>query len=655
MAVKQLGNTYLVANSTGGGALNDTDLAHRGWKDFLLWIDYVPPGVTPQVVVRAGNADVSDHDINMSLYGCDSLLDDPGDQVGETLCLCVPAKRELLTPVTETVSIPQTTGGKLYRFRIEPDSNHPLFTVEFKEIYWYSMECWEPRFNFYMFGRANTKDDEDNPITFQVTEQFFFVPNLQGEKARVRLQTEKGGENALLNIFKPTDEGYEFVVSCEVSGDDATEEQNPFFNSVEFDGPDTDPGAVYKFELTRAREEEETAQQCSGNTRVRFSRNIPPYFSNSPNRLIYPIIHREFEPVLYTEQEQNYRAYLTVERGAIDAVPTGSQIYIRVKGDALPSLPNAYHYDYPFTAPADQEQIKQSYLLAELVQLNAEMEYDTLAYSTDKVDTVYVVSKPEFGDEWDDKILLAYDNGNGSASATLANPGRFTTVQTNNQNTLDDIDEAGLKAMGVLYPGSPGEHPLVDWFIESEDNPNDSRVLMWSIFDEPDAGPPYDQEYYRNPVIKQIYNRLYYFKTRFVEQEKETTKPFGLNVMHPIFIEEYSKGADIVWSDPFVRPTTGENTKRITDCVTEMNLHTGDGKKTMVILWWWFPDEGYTSAISVDLFQGAFDAANKAGVDGIGGWNFSGSQGSLADSEHPNVRALWSSICIKNKSLNPPS
>ena len=125
--------------------------------------------------------------------------------------------------------------------------------------------------------------------------------------------------------------------------------------------------------------------------------------------------------------------------------------------------------------------------------------------------------------------------------------------------------------------------------------------------------------------------------------------------MHPIFIEEYSKGADIVWSDPFVRPTTGENQKRITDCVTEMKLHTGDGKKTMVILWWWFPDEGYTSAISVDLFQGAFDAANKAGVDGIGGWNFSGSQGSLADSEHPNVRALWSSICIKNKSLNPPS
>ena len=54
MALKQLGSSYMVGNSTLGSTTNDADAWHRGWKDFLFWIDYSPPGLTQQIVIESG-------------------------------------------------------------------------------------------------------------------------------------------------------------------------------------------------------------------------------------------------------------------------------------------------------------------------------------------------------------------------------------------------------------------------------------------------------------------------------------------------------------------------------------------------------------------------------------------------------------------------
>ena len=153
MAIKPLATTYLVAESTVGSTENDTDTWYRGWKDFLFWLDTPLPGIVQQVVIKAGNGDGQNaHYLNASLYECTNLLSDPGDQIGDTLKLCTPAGQTIQTPRVLTVRVPRSQG--LYRLRVEPDTNQPLFAVEFKSISWYSMECWEPRFNFYMFGVA---------------------------------------------------------------------------------------------------------------------------------------------------------------------------------------------------------------------------------------------------------------------------------------------------------------------------------------------------------------------------------------------------------------------------------------------------------------------------------------------------------------------
>ena len=57
--------------------------------------------------------------------------------------------------------------------------------------------------------------------------------------------------------------------------------EKPYFNTLELSGSDlpaSDPGEVYRFELSNP--DEDVEEQPGGNTWVRFSRNVPPYFAN---------------------------------------------------------------------------------------------------------------------------------------------------------------------------------------------------------------------------------------------------------------------------------------------------------------------------------------------------------------------------------------
>ena len=57
MALKKLGNSYLVGASDSAQASFDEDINYRGWKDFLVW---VPSYDSDQQAVITGYSDNPD-------------------------------------------------------------------------------------------------------------------------------------------------------------------------------------------------------------------------------------------------------------------------------------------------------------------------------------------------------------------------------------------------------------------------------------------------------------------------------------------------------------------------------------------------------------------------------------------------------------------
>ncbi len=127
--------------------------------------------------------------------------------------------------------------------------------------------------------------------------------------------------------------------------------------------------------------------------------------------------------------------------------------------------------------------------------------------------------------------------------------------------------------------------------------------------------------------------------------------------MHPIFIEEFSRGSDIISSDPFVLSTSDNNINRIRDCAQELYYNASGvnaAKKTLIILWWWNPnaDDPASTANTATLYGDSFDLIDDV-VVGIGGWNFSGGGNRLDTSTDEQVRALWTQIKARNDPERP--
>ena len=643
MSIKQLGSSYLVGNDSTGSTVNDTDTAYRGFKDFLIWLDEVSTG--HKIKVKAGLSGRVPQTVQVRVYQCSNLLSDPGDQTNAVDIDVTTTGTPWTAEGTITI-----TGQGLYRVRIKPQSNDILFTVELQNIRWYSLECWEPGYNFYMYGRSS----------LDPTEQYFFIPKLDtDETVRVRLAGEHFNDRSQLEVYKnPDTEDETRVALCETYGHSAETGKHSFFDTDEISGtglPSAAPGEVYKFKLLLpGRNPEYGEKQPSGNTWVRFSRNVVPYFANKKERLIYPIIHREFNPVLYAGEEDTYRAYLTVPRSS-SIIPSTGNISIRVKGTNRFS--SQYMASLDYTAPSERDKTAANELHANLI--DPARGAVILAKSTDKVDAVYFVTKPVYSNpSWPSagKVLRAYDDANGNPTAqSLDSNGRFTTVQTDNPETLATIDTNNMTAMGVLYSGCR----MPNWFNQYPTRPDDARIQFLAIEDEPDAGPSsktVDEVLVISPpwALKDIYDEYYRLKG------KSSTKPFSYNFMHTIFLEEYSKGCDIISHDPFVKDTSVSNVNKIEDAVAEMELHnTGiySAKKTILILWWWAPKS--TADITDDtLFGDSFD--KRGDVDGIGGYKFSsgimrgGVINRLDTYDSQAARDLWTKIKEKNGTINPP-
>ena len=274
------------------------------------------------------------------------------------------------------------------------------------------------------------------------------------------------------------------------------------------------------------------------------------------------------------------------------------------------------------------------------------------AEATDKIDATYYANKPEYGTDWDNKVLLAYDNNNGEVtSPVLYRPGYFNTVQTTENSTLSDITAPGngaMKGAGVLYPGSE-ERNIKTWYCASVSNAMSSQVRFWMMLDEPDAGAG-EQMW----LLKDIYS-LYY------KYNKHGNKPYSLNISQPIFYEEYARGCDVFSFDPYVKDTDFPLNK-LTDAVAEAGRVTSDNQKTIVVFWWWAPTRSDPDPTNVVNFARSFEAV-KNDVDGISGWNFGGLY-VPDDREEPSelrrlstyqkleIPELWAQIGIKNKSIS---
>lgn len=213
-------------------------------------------------------------------------------------------------------------------------------------------------------------------------------------------------------------------------------------------------------------------------------------------------------------------------------------------------------------------------------------------------------------------------------------------MQTNTENSLDEIDAEGLTAMGVLYSGS-----MLTWFNQSA-NANDQRVQFWAIKDEPDSGPG------SNGAVTLISDLCdsYYEK----KGKTTTNKPFSLNIMRALNIEEYAFACDIIMSDPYVWENAPDNnTERIPECVTEMNRNAAgiySAKKTVVVLWWWQPKASnpLTDANSAAIYKTSFEEV-KDDVDGLAGFTFSG-DGNKLDT-YVGTEALWDEVVEQNDNV----
>ncbi len=316
------------------------------------------------------------------MYRCTNLLSDPGQQVGSAVSVTVPGEG-----TSDPLEMSQSLAQGLYRLRMEPGANQLYYTVSLGGIKWYSLECLEPRLGYYIWGPSDA-----GPIS-----QYFFVTALpEGETVRVRLQAEKRIDEGRLRVYRKDSEGnYTDQVAClETRSNGTSGDIHPFLTTAEISGedlPTEGPGEVYKFILSLPTDDTEGP---SGNNWVRFSRNVPPYFSNDESRLIYPIIHREFEPVVPTGSTATYRAFLTVPRTETEIVALGSRIRLQIGDTVGVSTLDAY------TLSMDSSPESQAELIGDRASARIQNGDIVVADSTDKIDAIWITQPPAFGPDW---------------------------------------------------------------------------------------------------------------------------------------------------------------------------------------------------------------------------------------------------------------
>lgn len=605
MADVKLGSSYVGAKSDATTYTADDDKNwYRGYKDFLVYKQSGP--ANPRITITRRDTE-SNLTLKATLYEVSNVLQDPGTQRQQVT--------NISTGSSHTFSLQPHAQypESLYRIRIEPNDNKVDFTVKIEDIQYYALEAWEPRFNFYVHGRSGQT----------AMEQYFFIPGDAGT-VKVRLETEKSIEQARLEVFQitPTEQS-KLVITAK--GQNASGTDNAYFATGTFTaaagGSGRASGQLYKFKLT----DPNSTGQGQGNIWVRFSRNVPPYFANDYRRLMVPIVHREFDPVLYTNQTQTYRTYLSVDRG-IPGIGSSDTLKITISGQTSTTT-SGYVTSLNYTSSGSQN--KLTGMLAQL-----ESGGSLVAASTDKVDAIYTVNQPTWG-TWPNPSYLMYDGESGQDAQELSSR-QYDTIQTDITSTLDGINTYGMKAMGVLY----ANQSMKDLFAST---PDDTRVRFWALFDEVDSGPGANGPM---KLLKEAYDEYYNRKT------KPTTKPLSVNIMHAFAMEEYAEGCDYILTDPYVKTTTDNNTKRITEWMGAAKAIVSglnSSKRICIILWAWEPPTESSIISPTSLYSTEHGLVKgDASIQGIATYKWAGGGGQLNQTGFTAGIALWSTIDTLN-------
>lgn len=581
-----LGTSYLVAKTppTPNYDEGDEQTFFRGYRDILVYKDRAQePGEQPRVIITRGSADTDD--FRAFLYFMGNLLADPGDPRFAT---------DWSSGSALTIDFSGRPVG-LYRVRVETEFQYTYYWLRIQDMQYYALECWEPRYMLWLVGEA-----EQAPV-----EQYFFVPNLSGRSLRARLETDSAGNRAQLDIYT-ADGSTSLLTLVARDGFSTPAVGDRFFDSGEF-APAAAAGAgqIYRLRLTVPGD---PSKSPSGDVRVRLSRNVPPYFANDKNRLIVPIVHREFDPVLYTNKTSTYRAYLCANRG--EAIASGVNLRLKI-GGAMAETAQGYSVpkDYSSASQTRQPDGQGGELYARMLDQGV-----IKAESTDKTDTVYLVDEPDYTGWPAPPFYIIYDDQHGEEAETLAE-GSFDSVQASSPDRFDAIEQFGMKVMGSIGPGYSGS--LRSQYSQYAADP---LIRFWDLFDEPDRGPGGKD----SPVtgLKGIYEEYYNIKVGLGPYNGyPTTKPIFINVSHASVLEEYAEGCDFISADPWVRP--GANFTTFTEILTEYleELHRitsglNDSKKVCVALWAWAPDEQST-VNTPGLYGCAFLAARAGAPDAI--------------------------------------
>ena len=387
---------------------------------------------------------------------------------------------------------------------------------------------------------------------------------------------------------------------------------------------------------------------------MRFSKNVVPYFSGSAERLIYPILHQRIDPVSYVDEPQSHRLYLTVPRtvpsGETAIIPEASELKLKTGTSPESDTTTGFSVITTLTLDSPQKIERGADFVAQL------LDGDTVvADSTDKVDTLYGIREPVYDSDFPEKLIPAWDNGNGRYTSQDMSAGHINTIQTSDETSIPNIvATSGVKAWGALYTPPEQCNPTIKaWFkteVEGEyPNANSENVRFWAIRDEPDSGPGYYRasgKVYPVTALKDLYDA-------FLCYTGYTSKPFQITIQHTIFIEEFSRACDIIGSDPYVCAVKHtENYRRVRDCVAELTYNQKAQQKRMIIMWWWDPKVGAGTAVEVSLFEDAFEEAT--GMESIGGWNFSAGGYPVENPLNTGDPDLWTAITNKNNDwINP--
>lgn len=663
------GTTYTgMVGKADSGSFTTNDLVtwHIGRRRHFLVAKLTGTGGgDPDVIVTCYRWSTYGQGVKVTLaaYRLDSLtVSEPAE----------PTVSNFGTTAGGTISInlkPYAAG--LYRIKVTNENDDPMipFSMGVSGAQFFCVESIEPYAAFNTLGNST----HDIPAQSKTPiKQYFFVPQNAGD-FWVKLEGDGHNDCARLSIHKASDDSRQSMVDIrgynvdylEVKATGATGDEDPaYYNEGKLNlGTSQTCGTLCYFKLYRPDNDN---LQPAGINWVRFSRNIPNYYSPYQNRLMLPVVHPFYQNAYYVDQSRTHKAFLCMKRTDMGTLDDAA-LKIKVSGDAEVSTTSGYVVQ---KTKSSSTRIRWS-----LGSCYAWLVKDSIiAKGTDRVDTVAVVREPAYKIDvsgegnwrtgWPNPLYLAWTDENGLDRANIHEDAiRWDTpnydnyivqggsgiglksrnfhvilhdapshLNENDLSSAETDDGWRMKAMGATFSGSMGTH--------FTNNGNDRYVAIWHNFDEPILG---------GTPLKDLYDD-YWTKTG------NTERPILINLDKAFQMEDCIGAMDVLCSDPYTVPFMGRNKNILKDFIlASKGARTRDGtaaKKKIAIVLWGYYDPYVQEPDYFETQHGIVKGYSNNAVDVIGMFTYCFGGGAAATFKRLYNRTggpgLWTRIDVVN-------